>query len=274
MQTLLRLIYGVDISVYSWLSTFHGNWFLDRMASHLEGNNLFKSGLMISLYWYFWFREGQDQRERRNTILTILIGTLAGLVVAREVASLAPFRVRPMYDPNLQQHSFSIPISSTFVNWSSFPSDHAAYLGALGFGLIRLCRRLTIPIVLFVSLWICLPRMYLGIHYASDILAGAMIGVAMVCGALKTEAIRSKVARPLLVFMDTKPQVFYAAAFLILFEMAVLFWDIRGPVLALLHRASTIPHSKVLAVGLILIASLVGMGILVRRRLRVRGPHP
>lgn len=116
--------------------------------------------------------------------------------------------------------------------------------------------------------------MYLGIHYASDVLAGAMIGVAMVCGALKTEVIRSNVARPLLAFMDTRPQVFYAAAFLILFEMAVIFWDIRGPVLALLHRASSIPHSKALAVGLALVASLVGVGILVRRRLRVRGTYP
>src|SRR5580704_12924299 len=153
MHTLLRLIQGMDIRVYSWLSCLHGSWFFDRLISHLESNILFKSGLFISLYWYFWFREERDQQERRNTILTILVGTLAGLFITRMVATFAPFRVRPLYDLNLQHQPLSIPIPSGFVDLSSFPSDHAAFLGALGFGLIRLSRRLTIPIVLYLAVW-------------------------------------------------------------------------------------------------------------------------
>ncbi len=266
MHTLLRLIHGVDISVFSWLSRLHGSWFLDRITSHLEANLLFKSGLFISLYWYFWFREEPDQQERRNTILTILVGTLAGLVITRMVATLAPFRVRPMYDLNLQQHPLSIPVPASVIAWSSFPSDTVAFLGALGFGLIRLSRRLTIPIVLYLAVWICLPRMYLGIHYASDIIVGAGIGVVTVWAALKIEGIRSIVARPLLAFMEAKPQVFYPAAFLISFEMASLFWDIREPVRAVLHAASTGPHHLAFGVGLVLFGSLVAIGIAVRHR--------
>src|SRR5438128_12519427 len=132
MHTLLRLIQCMDISVYSWLSRLHGSWFFDRLNSHLESNILFKSGLFISMYWYFWFRKGRDQQERRNTILTIPVGTLAGLVITRMVATFAPFRVRPLYDLNLQHHPLSIPIPSGIIDWSSFPSDPAAFLGALG----------------------------------------------------------------------------------------------------------------------------------------------
>jgi membrane-associated phospholipid phosphatase len=266
MHTVLRLIELVDISVYSWLSRLHGDWFLDRLAYHLESNLLFKGGLFVSMYWYFWFREERDQQERRNTIPPIFVGTLVGLFITRMVATLAPFRVRPMYDLNLQHHPLSIPILSDFVNWSSFPSDHAAFLGALGFGLIRFSRPLTIPIVLYLAVGICLPRMYLGIHYASDILVGAGIGVAALWAVLKIEGIRSIVARPLLAFMEAKPQVFYAAAFLVSFEMAAMFWDIREPVRAVLHAASTVPHHIALGVGLVLFGSLVAIGIAVRHR--------
>jgi undecaprenyl-diphosphatase len=247
MHTLLRLIQRMDISVYYWLSRLHGSWFFDRLTSQLESNTLFKSGLFISMYWYFWFREERDEQERRNTILTILVGTLAGLFITRMVATFAPFRVRPLYDLNLQHQPLSIPIPSGFVDWSSFPSDHAAFLSALGFGLIRLSRRLTIPIVLYLTVWICLPRMYLGIHYASDVFVGAGIGVASVWAALKIEGIRSSVARPLLAFMQAKPQVFYTAAFLISFEMATMFWDIREPVRAVLH--ATLTHHIALGLG-------------------------
>lgn len=223
MHTLLRLIQVVDLSVYSWLSRLHGDWFLDRFASHVETNLLFKGGLFVSMYWYFWFREDRDRQERRSTILTIFVGTLAGLFITRMVAALLPFRVRPMYDLSLQYHPLSFQTLSPLLDWSSFPSDHAAFLSALGFGLVRLSRRLTIPIVLYLALWVCLPRMYLGIHYASDIVAGAGIGVAVLWAALKSERIRSIVTRPLLAFMEANPQVFYAAAFLVSFEMAAMF---------------------------------------------------
>jgi membrane-associated phospholipid phosphatase len=271
MDTLFRLIQGVDINVYYWLSRFHGNWFLDRLASHLESNNLLKSGVFLAMYWYFWFREERGQRERRSRILTILVGTLVGLVVTRMVATFAPFRVRPMYDTNLLQHPFSIPMSPNFVDWSAFPSDHAAYLASLGFGLIRLYRRLAIPVTLYLAVLICLPRMYLGIHFASDVLAGAGIGVVAVWAALQIEALRTSIARPLLAFMEAKPQVFYAAAFLILFEMAVIFWDIREPVRAVLHVGSSLPHHTTLGVGLALFGCLCGIGFVVRHRL-VRRP--
>jgi membrane-associated phospholipid phosphatase len=264
MHTLFRLIQGVDVSVYAWLCSFHGSWFLDRVASQLESNVLFKSAVFVSLYWYFWFREGPDQQERRNSIVAVLVATLAGLIVARLVATIAPFRVRPIYDANVQQHPFSIPIYFNFVDWSAFPSDHAAYLGGLGYGLIRQSRRLTIPIVLYLAFWICLPRMYLGIHYASDIVAGTAIGIVAVWVALQIEGIRSRIARPLLEFMEAKPQVFYTAAFLIMFEMAALFSEIREPALAVLHAVSGGPRHIALGVKLVLFGCLVVIGIVLR----------
>jgi undecaprenyl-diphosphatase len=228
------------------------------LASHQESNNLFKSGLFFAAYWYFWFRKGDDQEDRRRSILTILMATLAGLVFARLLASALPFRVRPLYDTSLLRYPLSIPSSTNFMDWSSFPSDHAAYLAALGFGLICLSRRLTIPVSLYVAGWVCLPRLYLGIHYLSDCVVGAAIGAATVWATLRVDWIQSRVSGPLLTTAHLKPHVFYPVAYLVVFEMTAIFWDIREPVHAFLHSASSGPHHKAID-SIVLLAGLLAV---------------
>jgi membrane-associated phospholipid phosphatase len=270
MQTLLNLIQAMDARVYSWLSQFHGGWFLDRLVSHIEANTLFKTGLLIAGYCYFWFRKRPGQQHRRNAIVTIFVGTIVGLAITRIAATIAPFRVRPMYATNLQQHALSLPPISNFVDWSSWPCDHAAYLGALAYGLGRLSRRLMVPAMTFFALWICVPRMYLGIHYASDILMGTAIGLASVWAALRIEEVQEFVVRPLMSFMEAKPQLFYGAAYIVLFEMTTLFADIQQPVHALLGTVSTSKghHHIALEVGMVAFASVSVGGVIFRRIIR------
>ncbi len=265
MHTLLRLVQSFDLQVYYFLSRFHGSWILDRLASHMESNNLLKSGVLISLYWYFWFRDDPQRQERRSQILSILTGTLAGLVVTRGIASLATFRVRPLYDAALQHQPLSILPPTNFMNWSSFPSDHAAYLCGLGFGVICLRRRLTIPVVLFLAGWVCLPRLYLGIHFVSDIVVGAALGILAVWSALRSEWLK-RTEFPLLRFAEASPGVFYAVAFVVLFEMAALFADVREPVRAALNAASRLPHFRIIEALLILVLTLLFAGLTLRRR--------
>jgi PAP2 superfamily len=122
------------------------------------------------------------------------------------------------------------------VNWSSFPSDTAAYFFALAFGLAYLSRRLAIPIILYTAAWVCLPRMYLGLHYASDIVVGAAIGITTVWVSLRSELLQAMVARRLLSAMETTPEWFYAIAFLVSIEMATVFEGFR-------HAGNSILHS-------------------------------
>lgn len=244
MHSPLHFIQNIDVNIYNWLSRFHGSWFLDNLATHQEANTFFKSTILIASYWYFWFREDRDQQRRRATILCIFVGTLVGLVFTRMVASFAPFRVRPIYDLSLHHQAMSGPSPTDFMSWSSFPSDHAAYLCALGFGLILLSRRLLIPVILFLAGWVCMPRLYLGIHYFSDVVLGAAIGIFAVWTALHTKSVKLRVSRPLLAFAEARPQVFFMAAYLTMYEMGSLFWDIREPVHAVLHLAASAMRHK------------------------------
>jgi membrane-associated phospholipid phosphatase len=239
MNFLLHLIHGLDVSVYQFLNLFAGNWLIDRLASYEEGNNLLKGGLFLAMYAYVWFQAGPRQEEQRRAIVAILAGTLLALALTRTIANIAPYRLRPMYDPALPHHAYSFPISFNMVEWSSFPSDTAAYFMALAFGLARLIRRYSLAILLFAAVWICLPRLFFGLHFLSDVVVGIAIGIAMVEASLQSRWLRQDLANPILSLLKAKPHVFYAASFVMFFEMGVAFDDVRRPVRALFHALQT-----------------------------------
>lgn len=86
-------------------------------------------------------------------------------------------RPRPCYDPRV---SFLLDLVPDYVaRGFSFPSAHAANTMALAVFVSRLAgsRRLTIVLIGW-SLANCWTRLYLGVHYPSDILCGLLIGIA------------------------------------------------------------------------------------------------
>ena len=258
MNGLLHLIRSIDLAFYRWLGQFAGNWVLDRLVSQEEANNIFKGGIFFAVYWYLWFRAGPDRNSRRSAIVVIVIGSLLALILGRTISFVLPFRLRPMYDPSLVHPSYSVQFSPNLENWSAFPSDAGTYFFALAFGIGYLARRLVIPIFLFTAGWICLPRLYIGAHYVSDVVGGAAIGIAIVWALLRTEWIHSLVAGPLLKFEQVRPEWFYVIAFLMSFELADLFADIRNVGHAALHIARVPSHSGFLRLAF----AVVGVAIL------------
>jgi len=235
MNFLLHMMQSMDQSIYQFLNGLAGNWLVDRLVVEQESNRLLKGAVFVAIYWYFWFRPGSDQEKRRKRIIAIMVGILLAIPATRVIALTVPFRIRPIDDPTLV-HYLSVE-SSGWEQWSGFPSETATYICALAFGLAYLSRRLTIPIILYVGLWICLPRLYLGIHYASDIIVGAAVAVTAVWAALRIDWLRTDLASRVLASMEANPQVFYPAAFLVSYEMASVFSEIRSPMHIILAAA-------------------------------------
>jgi membrane-associated phospholipid phosphatase len=101
---------------------------------------------------------------------------------------------------------------------------------SLALGVFLLWRSLGIVLLFYTAIWICLPRLFLGLHYPTDLIGGAIVGCASVfsLGRLsKLDAFHHWVARPLLNAERKYPSVFYAASFWLLFEMGVMFGDVR-----------------------------------------------
>jgi membrane-associated phospholipid phosphatase len=119
-------------------------------------------------------------------------------------------------------------VNPGWLHWGSFPSDHAAYLTALGLGLYGLSRGVgTAALAIGIGVC-CLARMFVGLHYASDVIAGVAVGTA---AHLLISNARSGFAAPAFRQLRSK---FEAHAWLqlgfavLVVEMAVMFRDLRA----------------------------------------------
>src|SRR5512139_3227420 len=183
---------------------------------------LFKGGVLMALLWWAWFRPDVDGRRSRETVLATVAAGFTALFVARLLSWTLPFRPRPMfvYPPPFAP-------KAEWNEWSSFPSDHATLFFALATGLFYISRPLGLVATLYVLVVICLPRIFLGLHYPTDILAGTLLGVALATLA-NTPRVRDAVARPGLRWLQRNPAWFYALFFLLTYQIATLFIDIRN----------------------------------------------
>ncbi len=128
---------------------------------------------------------------------------------------------------NKSSGSSSVSLSRNvldFEKWSSFPSDQATYFFAFATGFWFFSVRLGLAMFAYSTL-IILARVYLGTHFPSDVLAGALLGVAVQLGLNREPFLR--VTGPLLALHKSKPAYFNAFLFFVLLEMGTGFMNVR-----------------------------------------------
>ena len=192
----------------------------DEFVVFLSDFNLLKGGIIVGLIWWLWF-DREDVRRKREVLLAALIASVPALIIAKTL-TVVTFRPRPLNEARLM---FQLPHSVTPAEWkqlSSFPSDHAVLFFAMAAGIFIASRRAGWFALFYVSAFICLPRMYLGEHYATDILAGAAIGIIPVCVA-NLPRIRQPLTNWGMRLLDANPSIFYFMAFLVLYQVVELF---------------------------------------------------
>jgi undecaprenyl-diphosphatase len=110
---------------------------------NFEDINLLKGGVIMLLLWYALFEpHGQGRfRQRYELLLGSALLSIAAILVARSLALLLPFRLRPMGSPALD---FQLPPGANLklLRWSSFPSDHAVLFFTTATGIFFVSRPL------------------------------------------------------------------------------------------------------------------------------------
>lgn len=147
-----------------------GHWVkLDYLGIYLA--SYVQYPLVGALLIYFFI--GKDRREKIRNIFMVF-GALAAALVARFVVATSFYyffiRLRPFMTEIVNQ---LIPYDGAK---SSFPSGHASFFFALA-TVVYLYNKKLGAWFLAAAVLISLARVYVGVHYPSDVLAGAIIGI-------------------------------------------------------------------------------------------------
>ncbi|MFO1088076.1 MAG: phosphatase PAP2 family protein [Hyphomicrobiales bacterium] len=197
------------------------------LQSSLEGitrSPLCKGEFVVTLFWLLWFGDRNPRRTRADLLSVVIIAVIA-IVVGRVTQTFLPFRFRPLADSAIPDNPFA-GVPHHLESWSSMPSDHAVLYFAFATGLLLVHAEVGLVALLHAVLIISLPRIALWYHYPTDILAGAVMGCALVL--LLFEPVSNRIERQdwIRVF-DTRPGLAYACFFLVSFQIATMFDSLR-----------------------------------------------
>jgi undecaprenyl-diphosphatase len=220
-----------DLPIMKFLSSFVGRSDLfDHLVNAIEYYDIFKGVPVMSMLWLAWFYRPEHepparQEERRVHLLIIFAGSIAIVALSRVLQIFLNIHKRPILAGlNLKYPAFIDPAS---VNtWNSFPSDHSMLFFALATGLWQANRMIGSFAFFWVIVMLDLPRIYLGYHYPSDVVVGALLGISCLL-AFEQLPLRTLAGR-VLTWSKLHPATFFGCAFFASDQVAHLFNDIRG----------------------------------------------
>ncbi len=256
---------GFDLSILHFLNSFaHHSWIADATLGLIADNDFLDGAVLMAMFWWAWIEYGRKDPRKREVLAANLGVCALAVVLARMLALSLPFRERPIRNPQLD---FTHPFTSNpnaLIHWSSFPSDHAVLTFCIATGLWIVARRLG-ALALAYAFVTNLPRIYVGTHYPTDFIAGALLGSAMAFLS-GTETFRNA-ARVCLDFLDPYPAYLYALLFAWTFEIAEMFSSLRQLAVLAAKSIMLFPAWQIDAVAIsLLVVSLCLLAWLRRRR--------
>ncbi|MEC5404229.1 phosphatase PAP2 family protein [Paraburkholderia sp. MPAMCS5] len=216
-----------DSVIETYLSHLHFGSFATHAIQAIADLYTFKGLILIPVLWWMWCQHDARREWRREMVLATVLSGLVALFVGRLLTHWLPFRVRPVFSPELHLNFASGATKDALLSgWSSFPSDHAMLWMAIATGIFLVWRGIGVLAILYTALFICVPRAYLGFHYPTDLLAGAAVGIAITF-VMTRQAIRARYATPLVRWIERHPGPSAMVAFVLCLELVTQFDELR-----------------------------------------------
>lgn len=163
----------LDQEVFLWLNGLHASW-LDTPMALVTGRGLWVPFYVLLALWLIY-------KQRQHAVWSILF-IVAAVVLSDQLTSsyMKPFfeRLRPCHDPAISHLVYTVVGCGGKYG---FASSHAANTFALATAMVFLHPGkpwLQVSILCWAVL-VSYSRIYVGVHYPGDLVAGAVLGVAL-----------------------------------------------------------------------------------------------
>ena len=174
---MIEIFKKVDNTILRWINVKFRNKTFDKIMPIItSAGNLGIIWIVISVLLI----TKKDYRVLGQTILiALVITTIIGEGIIKNIVK----RKRPFYGDDDEELLISRPITY------SFPSGHTASSFAVATVFIKTDNAASLEIILLACL-IAFSRIYLGVHYPSDVIGGGIIGT--LCGLITVMLFMSK----------------------------------------------------------------------------------
>lgn len=161
----------MEFEIVKFLNQSGAGW-IDPAAIFISSNTMLGIlGIIITAYFLIWDKKNGKQIAIAAAIAVGLHFLTSEIFFKYILPEFGLFRLRP-YLAHLGE---IIPLGKLNTN-SSFPSSHMAYILSLLTVYVYYYRKFLLPATVF-ALFMAFARIHNGMHYPSDVLAGAALGI-------------------------------------------------------------------------------------------------
>ena len=166
---MIEILKKIDNTILRWINIKFRNKAFDKTMPIITSvGNLGIIWIVISVLL-------MTKKDYRVLVKTILIDLVITTIIGEGIIKNIIKRKRPFYDDDKKELLISRPITY------SFPSGHTASSFAVATVFIKTDNAASLEIMLLACL-IAFSRIYLGVHYPSDVIGGVIIGT--LCGLI------------------------------------------------------------------------------------------
>lgn len=158
----------MDIFLLRLINNFVGTYSIfDKLVVYTTRYLIYLLPFLATVIFYFVFK---NNRQRFFELVKAGFSVVLAYAINFLISNLY-FRLRPIYTLNDVHQLMTKPITD-----KSFPSDHTAVSFAIAFFVFLVSRKWG-SVMLVLAFLIGISRIYVGVHFPSDVFAGALVGI-------------------------------------------------------------------------------------------------
>jgi undecaprenyl-diphosphatase len=167
------MLANLDLAILRFFNIGLANPVFDVFFKTITMNQFLLCVLAVILASIIW----KDHKKGAIIAIVTITGLALADIISADILKKLFCRPRPC-------HAFSdLRMIVGCGGKYGFPSNHAANSVVVAFILTRFYKKLN-PFLWTLAVMVCISRMYLGKHYPSDLLGGALLGLLVGLGVL------------------------------------------------------------------------------------------